>query len=74
MNLTEDDIKQAALLIGQALFEIDKIVDGADVDYTNYRNRGIFDTKKMTMKEAKPKAKQAANLLRQAWEILDPVK
>lgn len=71
-----DKERDAALLIGQALMEIDKIYM---VDFVPYSedaikrdNKRYFDSRKITMKDVKPIAKRSAELLRQAWEILDP--
>lgn len=67
--------RDAAFLVSQALGEIDDIVAEQAQQYadleTNVR-RGSFERRKFTLKDAKPKAKRAADLLRRAWEILDP--
>ena len=68
--------RTAALLVEQALNEVDKIVAAnksiyADVDTNPHRTS--MDRRKFTLADAKPLARSAANLLREAWEILDPI-
>jgi len=71
-NNQTDKERDAALLIEQALIEIDAIEAAKPVSYADDSEREYWLRRKLTMKDAKPKAKRAAMLLRQAWEILDP--
>lgn len=67
--------RRAALLVEQALGEVEAIrlavpQSYADLDISNHPYNA---RRKMTMKDAKPKATRAAALLRQAGELLDPI-
>lgn len=72
-----DDVKrQAADLVGQAVWEIDQIVDARNQSYADAEayspKHAWHEKRKFTLKDAKPKAKRAADILRDAWELLDP--
>lgn len=65
-------MREAALLVEQAIGEVDDIFDARPQTYADPDEHSFNARRKMTMKDAKPKAKRAANYLRQAWDILDP--
>lgn len=67
-----DVMREAALLVEQAIGEVDDIFDARPQTYADPDEHSFNARRKMTMKDAKPKAKRAANYLRQAWELLDP--
>jgi hypothetical protein len=71
----EDRLTAAALLVSQALGEVDAIHEAKPVGYadfgTNFR-RAHNDRHPFTMRDAKPRARVAARLMREAWQLLDP--
>lgn len=67
-----DKDREIAALIEQALMEIDAIEAGADQKYAEGSEQEYWKRRPMTMKDAKPKARNAAILLRQAWDLADP--
>lgn len=72
---TEDDRTAAAALIGQALLEIDSIHEAAPMGLTPTYYNDLHrprDKRPFTLKDAKPRAKVAARMLREAWELIDP--
>jgi hypothetical protein len=67
--------QEAALLVSQAVYEVDTIVTANPVGYSDFGTnprRNHNDKRSFTMKDAKHRAKHAAKLLREAWEMLDP--
>lgn len=56
IQFLEDSLKTATMYVTQAIGEVDDICDASPQTYA----------------DPKPKAKRAANYLRQAWDILDP--
>jgi hypothetical protein len=70
-------LEAVALLISQALSLADDLAGKDRIGYTpTYRNlldHGHKGTRKKTMADAKREARQVATILRQAWEIADPI-
>lgn len=67
--------QEAAMLVSQAVGEVDSIVTANPVGYSDFgRNprRNHNDKHAFTLREAKQRASYAAKLLREAWEMLDP--
>ena len=67
--------KEAALLVSQAVGEVDSIVAANPVGYSDFgfnSRRNQHDKHAFTMREAKQRARYAVKLLREAWEMLDP--
>jgi hypothetical protein len=67
-----DRERQAAMLIEQALIEVDAIEHAKDLRYADEDAHSYNARRKMTMKDAKLKARHASRLMRQAWELLEP--
>ncbi len=72
-NQTEKEW-EASLLIAQAVSELDVVFRSDMISWTDkYTNPDhAFGVRKFTMKDAKLCVKRASDLLRQAWDILDP--
>lgn len=74
---TQGRLLEAAALVSQALIDVEKIRDAQPESYSpTYRNQldRAFNSKRpYTLKDAKRNALCSAKLLRQAWELLDPV-
>lgn len=70
---SENEYK-ASLLVSQALLEIEQIVEAKDQNYTDYQTNPehFWKKRKFTLADAKPRARAASKLLREAWELLDP--
>lgn len=67
--------QEAALLVSQAVGEVDSIVSAKPVGYSDFGSnphRHHNDKRAFTLREAKQHASYAAKLLREAWEMLDP--
>lgn len=68
--------KEASFLVAQAVGEIDRIVDTNFTGYSDIPSnprRNHSDRRPFTLKDARPHAAYAARLLREAWEMLDPM-
>lgn len=67
---------EASLLVAQAIGEVDEIVYANDLSYADAyevtSTRHWNAKRKFTLKDARLKARHAAELLRQAWDLLDP--
>ncbi len=71
----EDRCVEAAALVAQAIQLVDSIREAAPQGlYPSYRNLldRPRDKRPYNMKDAKREAANAARLLREAWDILDP--
>jgi hypothetical protein len=67
--------REASFLVAQAIGEIDVIVDTNFTGYADFGDnprRNHTDKRPFTLKDARPHARYAAKLLREAWEMLDP--
>lgn len=67
--------REAALLVSEAMSVVIEIAEARRQGYADYPanpQRGRLETRPMTMKDAKQRARYAEKLLRQAWDILDP--
>ena len=66
----------AGLLAGMAAGELDKITAARDMrlteEYAERTRQGYYKRRKYNLADARKDAAQAARLIRDAWELLDP--
>jgi hypothetical protein len=73
----ENLLAAAALLVTQALQDVEAIQDAKSVERADLHIRNVYKCpedmrRPFTLKDAKPRARCAARLLRQAWDVLEP--